>query len=409
MSAGYVPLKVEGAAEEGVIALSCRLENQSAQQWKPSDGLALGWQVYDPESSLFIQEGEWIPLKENIPPGGYTDFAFRLQIPPYPGTYRIYVSLRSPAGWFFARGLPMLVVDARVDDFGRVYPERTRITTLRRLRLLNVPDSLRRIAQRFVSVLWGNRALISSMVKRDLQARYRGSFGDVLWTVLNPVLLMATYFFVFGVVLQARFANDPSSAGFALYFLAGMLPWLAFAEAVGRAPASMLEHRNFIKKLLFPVDIVPVTQTLAALITEAFAVLIFIGFVLLTRGSIPVTACWFPAILIPQVLFTLGAAWFFSALGVFVRDLGQIMGYVLTLWFFLTPICYPETQIPAGAMGILGKNPIYTLVRSYRAIFLENQAPAFASTWKLWLLSVLVCAFGFVWFQKLRKTFADVI
>src|SRR5258705_13776996 len=116
--------------------------------------------------------------------------------------------------------------------------------------------------------LWRNRRLMRSMVRRDILARYRGSFAGAAWTFLNPLLLMATYFFVFGVVLQSRFGADQSRTGFALYFLAGMLPWLPLSEAVGRAPHVILEHRNFVKKLVFPVETLCVNQVLAGLVTE---------------------------------------------------------------------------------------------------------------------------------------------
>jgi lipopolysaccharide transport system permease protein len=260
-----------------------------------------------------------------------------------------------------------------------------------------------------VASIWTNRSLIRSMVRRDIMARYKGSFGDILWTVINPVLLMATYFFVFGIVLDSRFGPDGSRSGFALYFLAGMLPWLAFSEAIGRAPHSMVEHRNFIKKLVFPVEILPVTQVVAGLVTQGFAVVVFLIGLFIFRGDVPGTALWLPVLLVPQVLFTLGTAWFLAALGVFMRDLGQIIGFLLTLWFFLTPICYPEASLPEGSAAILGKNPIYVLVRGYRAIFLEHQAPAFHSMWKLWVVSGAVFLLGHAWFYKLRKSFADVI
>ena len=159
------------------------------------------------------------------------------------------------------------------------------------------------------------------MVRRDVMARYRGSFGDVLWTVLNPLLLMVTYYFVFGIVLRARFAGDESRTGFALYFLAGMMPWLPFSEAVGRAPAVVLEHRNFVKKLLFPIEILPVNLTLSGLVTQAFALGMFLVFILVTRGGLHATTLWLPVLLVPQVLLTLGLAWFLAALGAYVRDL----------------------------------------------------------------------------------------
>ncbi len=256
---------------------------------------------------------------------------------------------------------------------------------------------------------WRNRGLIRTMVRRDIVGRYRGSFAGVFWTVINPLLLMLTYFFVFGIVLRTRFGADTSRSAFALYFLAGMLPWLAFSEAVGRSANVLLEHRNFIKKLVFAVETLPVNLVVSGLVSEFFAILLFCGFVLVARGSVPWTVVWLPALLIPQILFTAGVTWFLAALGVFLRDLGQIIGFLLTLWFFVTPICYPETSLPKEFQPLFAKNPIYVLVRGYRAIFLEHRPPDFGPLWKLWVVAVVVFVLGHAWFYKLRKTFADII
>jgi len=257
--------------------------------------------------------------------------------------------------------------------------------------------------------VWRNRGLIRAMVRRDVLGRYRGSFGGVFWTVINPLLLMLTYFFVFGVVLRTRFGADQSRSGFALYFLAGMLPWLAFSEAAGRSAGVIWEHRNFVKKLVFAVETLPVNLVAAGLVSEFFAVLLFCGFLLITRGGIPFTVVWLPLLLIPQVLFTAGVSWFLAALGVFVRDLGQVMGFLLTLWFFLTPICYPESSLPPALVPLFAKNPVYVLVRGYRAILLEHHAPEFASLWKFWVVAAVLFVLGHAWFYKLRKSFPDIV
>lgn len=256
-----------------------------------------------------------------------------------------------------------------------------------------------------VLTVWRNWRLIRTMVRRDILGRYRGSFGGSLWTVINPLLLMATYFFVFGVVLNR---GGESRTDFALYFLAGMLPWLAFSEAVGRAPTVMLEHRNFVKKLVFAVETLPVNLVVSGLVSEAFAVALYCIFLLAIRHSVSWTALWLPALLIPQALFTAGLCWFLAGLGVFVRDLGQIVGYLLTVWFFVSPICYREDALTAHAPW-MAKNPIAILVRGYRAVFLYGHAPDFGPLWKLWLLGLVVAVCGHAWFYKLRKSFADVI
>ncbi|MEI9976145.1 MAG: ABC transporter permease [Ignavibacteriota bacterium] len=195
------------------------------------------------------------------------------------------------------------------------------------------------------------------MVRRDILGRYRGSFGGSFWTFINPLLLMLTYFFVFGVVIRDE---TLSRSEFALYFLAGMLPWLPFTEAAGRAPSVVLEHRNFVKKLVFAVETLPVNLVVSGLVTELFAVLLYCGFLLAIRHSIPLAILWLPLLLIPQILFTAGISWFLAGLGAFVRDLGQIIGFLLTVWFFITPICYPERQLLAKA-PFMTRNPMYVL------------------------------------------------
>jgi lipopolysaccharide transport system permease protein len=171
----------------------------------------------------------------------------------------------------------------------------------------------------------------------------------------------------------------------------------------------LLEHKNFVKKLVFAVETLPVNLVAAGLVTEFFAVILYVIFLGAIRHSVPTAIVWLPALLIPQILFTAGMCWFLAALGAFVRDLGQIIGFLLTVWFFITPICYKASKLGAAAPWMLNKNPIYILVRGYRAIFLDNQAPPLDPLWKLGLLSLAVCILGHAWFYKLRKSFPDVL
>lgn len=399
-----VRLRAEGRSLEVRVVV----ENKSRQTWKP-ETFSIGWQFFDPETNFFILEGAWIPISREVPPGDSVPFEISIPFPPEAGGYQIYVSpIQQPDGWAYAQGEPFLRIGAQTTD-GEVRVLDHEIATARALNWRRMWRALPKFFSGPVLTIVGNHRLIRSMARRDILARYRGSFGDVFWTVLNPLLLMATYFFVFGVVLRARFGADRSSTGFALYFLAGMLPWLAFSEPAGRAPHVILEHRNFVKKLIFPLATLPVNQVLAGLVTEIFAAALFVVALLLFRGAIPASVLWLPALLVPQLLFTLGTCWFLAALGVFVRDLGQIMGFLLTLWFFITPICYPEASLPEGALFILRKNPMFVLVRGYRDIFLEKHAPELLPVAKLWLVAVAVFLLGHAWFYKLRKSFADVI
>lgn len=406
MIAAYEQIAFDLDAATRTIHLRFKLINRSHEDWRVRDGFSIGWQIYDPETGTFIQEGEWTQLKEDVLSAQISDVALTIQLPPERGRYHVYVSPVTPnEGWFYARNEPFVLVDAFVEHRqGQVIEAgQSTLKTLRRRKLWSNAGKIFTLP--FTSI-WRNRSLIRSMSRRDVTARYRGSFGDILWTILNPLLLMSTYFFVFGIVLQSRFGSDQSRTGFAFYFLAGMLPWLAFSEAIGRAPSGILENRVLVKKVVFPVEILPVTHVISGLVTQFFAAAIFILALIVFRGAVPPTIGWLPALLLPQVLFTLGLAWFLSATGVYLRDLGQMIGFFLTLWFFLTPICY---ELPAGSAAFLAKNPIYVLVRGYRAVFLEGQAPPLGSLWKMWLLSFAVFFGGYAWFHKLRKSFADVI
>ena len=319
--------------------------------------------------------------------------------PVEPGTYQIRI---------FTDNSPTFeVIDFSVDEQGEPSGQTRRTTTESALATKRKLRTLRRTFTLPVTAIHKNRSLIRTLVRRDVLSRYSGSYGGAFWAVLNPLLLMLTYFFVFGIVLNSRFPGDPSRSGFALYYLAGFLPWLAFSEALGRAPFTMVEHRSFIKKLVFPVEILPVNLVVSGLVTEFFGVIIFAIALLLLRGHVPVTALYLPLLVIPQVLFTAGMCWFLSALGVFFRDLAQINGFLITIWFFITPICYPEDSV--AKFPLLHLNPIYVLVRNYRAIFLESKAPDWHSLALLTLVSLAVFLAGHAWFYKLRKSFADLI
>jgi len=409
MNLEFLHTRVEAAADRPALRVRLRLVNRSGETWSLAEGYAVSYQVFDPDTDALIEDGPRTGLGWELASGQEAEVELEVALPPEDGRFRVFVSLlREQVCWHYAQGWKFLLIDAAVVK-GRAVVERFKVTTLGVLEGQKLVRAVARAVRYPLAGIWRNWSLIRSMVGRDIRGRYRGSFGGMFWTVLNPLLLMITYFFVFGIVLRARFGNDPSRAGFVLYFLAGMLPWLAFAEAAGRAPFVMLEHRNFVKKLVFPLEILPVNLVLAGLVTEVIALVIFGAGLLGARGAVPVTVLWLPLLVIPQVLFTAGLSWFLAALGVYVRDLGQVNGFLLTLWFFLTPICYPVEALPREALPVLAKNPMFVLVAGYRAIFLEHQPPAWGPLWKLWLIALAAFFLGHAFFYKLKKSFADVI
>ena len=408
MTARFNNAEVRANPDRSITA-SFEIRNLTGDVWRPSAGFAMGYHIFDPATDTLVVDGPRTPPGADIAPGETWRFEMRCELPPETGRYRVFVSgMQEHSHWLYERGAEFLLIDGAVEG-GRASVERFRVATESGVRRERIRRSLKRAFTLPVETIVRNRSLIRIMVRRDVLGRYRGSFGGAFWTVLNPLILMLTYFFVFGMVLRTRFPNDPSRSGFALYFLAGMLPWLAVSEAAGRAPTVMLEHRNFVKKLVFPVETLPLNLTASGLVSELFGVILFVAGVLAVHGSVPASLAWLPVLLIPQILFTAGICWFLAALGVFVRDLAQVNGFLLTLWFFLTPICYPEASLPEPALAVLSKNPMLVLVRGYRAILLEGHAPAFGSLWKLWLVAIVVFVLGHAWFHKLRKSFPDMI
>jgi lipopolysaccharide transport system permease protein len=353
----------------------------------------VGWQLYDPSTGAFLQEGEWSEVTSR-------DADLCIPLPAEAGSYSVQVAPVKDRAHYIE--IEALVGTGKL-EIGAA--QVLSAVSVRRARLLR---AIPKAVVLPIKSVWRNRKLMGSMVRRDIMARSRGSFGGTLWTFLNPLLLMATYFFVFGVVLETKFGADTSRTGYVLYFLAGMLPWLAFSEAVGRAPYVILEYRSFVKKIVFPLETLPVNLVISGAVTEVFALLIFVCGLLAVRQAVPASVLWLPVLIVPQLLFTAGLCWILAATGVYVRDLGQVTGYMLTLWFFLTPICYPESQLKE-AVRILRWNPLFTLVKAYRAVLLENQAPSLKGVVALWIVAVVVAVVGYAWFHRLRKTFADVI
>ena len=338
------------------------------------------WQVIDPATESLLDEGQ------------SSDPDVCVALPEGDGAYRVQVTDRGRVTF----------VDALVLD-GQMSALPPRLTSAASMGWQRFFRSVPKAFLNPVRSVIRNHKLMNSMVRRDILARYRGSFGGSWWTILNPLLLMTTYYFVFGRVLKTKFEGG----SYILYFLAGILPWLAFSEAVGRSPSIMLEYRSFVKKLVFPLETLPVNLVIAGAVTEGIGLIIFMLGLFYARHAMPMSVLWLPVLVIPQLLFTVGLCWFMAALGVFLRDLGTIMGFVLTAWFFMTPICYPESQL--RGMTILSYNPIFVLVRGYRAIFLENHAPDAGPVIVLWIAAALVALLGHAFFHRLRRSFADVI
>ncbi|HXB67307.1 MAG TPA: ABC transporter permease [Candidatus Acidoferrales bacterium] len=409
MNATYLQHDVSLDPDGRTVHARFGVRNDTGEAWRAAEGFGFGYHLFDADTGTLIIDGARVHPAGDVKPGETARVQLDFELPAEDGRYQVLLSaMRENVCWYYEQGWPFLLVEGATER-GAARLERVRVANARALGRSRALRALGRAFYFPVLTIWRNHGLIRVMVRRDVLGRYRGSFGGSFWTVINPLLLMLTYLFVFGFVLDSKFPGDPSKTGFALYYLAGMLPWLAFSEAVGRAPGVMLEHRNFVKKLVFAVETLPVNLVVSGLVNQFFAVLLYCAFLLAVRHRVPASVLWLPVLLVPQILFTAGLSWFLAALGVFARDLGQIMGFVMTIWFFITPICYAESSLPKAAVPLMSKNPIYVLVRGYRTVFLENHAPDFGPLWKLWLLAAVVFILGHAWFYKLRKSFADMM
>ena len=254
------------------------------------------------------------------------------------------------------------------------------------------------------------RGLIQTLVSRELKARYRGSVLGYFWSLVNPLLLLLVYSFVFSVVLPG-FRGDPELQPYALFLFCGLLPWTWFSSALLESSNSLIASGNLIKKVLFPAEILPIVSVLANLFHFLFALPILAAFlVYYARPLALLELIWFPFLLLVQLVLTLGLALALSALTVHFRDLKDLLGNLLTLWFFTTPILYPMSMLPEGGKFFMDFNPFAHLAISYQEILFYD-GPFGHWKWLVVLSGVSVATFiaGYAVFDRLRDSFAEEV
>lgn len=261
-----------------------------------------------------------------------------------------------------------------------------------------------------VASLWRHRSLIAASVKREVLGRYRGSVMGILWSFFNPLFMLAVYTFVFSVVFQARWSGGSGSkTEFALVLFAGLMMFNLFAECINRAPGLILSNVNYVKKVVFPLEILPAVTLLAAL----FHLLISLGVWLLAYviffGVPHATVLYLPLIVLPLVVFIMGLGWALASLGVYLRDVSQFIGLITTVLMFLSPIFYPATALPEAYRHLLYLNPLTPVIEQTRDVLFWGKNPDFLMLGLYWLITAIIAWLGFAWFQKTRKGFADVL
>lgn len=258
--------------------------------------------------------------------------------------------------------------------------------------------------------LWRNRSLINASIKREVLGRYRGSFMGILWSFFNPLFMLAVYTVVFSVIFKARWgAGSDSKIEFALVLFAGLIVFSLFAECINRAPGLILGNPNYVKRVVFPLEILPWVTMGSALFHGAISLGVWMIAYLVFFGIPHVTALYLPLILLPFVFFIMGLSWALASLGVFLRDVSQLIGIITTTLMFLSPIFYPVTALPEEYRSLLYANPLTPVIEQTRAVLFWGKAPDFAMLGMYLITTALIAWLGFAWFQKTRKGFADVL
>jgi lipopolysaccharide transport system permease protein len=262
-----------------------------------------------------------------------------------------------------------------------------------------------------VSGLWTQRQLIWQLSKREVLSRYRGSLMGIAWSVLTPLLMLGVYTFVFSEVFKSRWPGTQAvgTAEFSIMLFAGLIVYGLFAECVNRAPGLVLGHANYVKKVVFPIEILPWVAMSTAMFNALSSTFVLLLGIWAVRGSVPATALLIPFVIAPLVLITLGLSFFLSATGVFYRDLGHSIGLITTVLLFMSPVFYPVSSLPTSYQAWVALNPLTYVIEETRNVLING----YGIQWNLWVLytmaSYAVAYLGYWWFQKTRKGFADVL
>ena len=259
--------------------------------------------------------------------------------------------------------------------------------------------------------LWQHRQLIKQMAWREVVGRYKGSFMGLFWSFINPVLMLTVYTFVFSVVFKARWGVDSgdSKTSFALILFVGLIAHGLLAEVLNRAPSLIVSNVNYVKKVIFPVEILPVISLLAALFHSMISVLVLLLASAAINFYLPWTVILLPITLLPLIMLILGLSWIFSSLGVFIRDIGQTIGIITTVMMFLAPVFYPLSAMPEKYHPYIMANPLTFIIEQSREVLIYGHLPNWSGLGLYMLIAIGVAWAGYAWFQKTRKGFADVL
>lgn len=259
--------------------------------------------------------------------------------------------------------------------------------------------------------LWRHRNLIRQFTRREIEGRYKGSFLGLFWSFINPLILLLIYTFIFGIVFKARWPNakTDSLSEFAVTLFCGLTAFNIFSECISRAPSLIIGVPSYVKKVVFPLEILPVSLLGSAIFHGLISLGILLVANMLVIGSLQWTIVLLPLIALPLIFLSLGFSWFLASLGVFIRDVGYTVALIVQVLFLMTPIFYPLQNIPEPLQTVIRLNPLSSIVENFRRIILWGWMPSWIGL-GLWLIATgAIMVLGYAWFMKTKKAFADVV
>ena len=264
---------------------------------------------------------------------------------------------------------------------------------------------------RFPASIWQHRELIWRLSEREIKGRYRGSILGLSWSFVQPLTMLAVYTLVFSQVFKARWGtgDDLGQLAFAVNLFAGLIVFNLFAECMNRAPVLVLANPNYVKKVVFPLEVLAPVAAATAGFHALTSLLVLVIFEIAAYGRIPLSFLWLPVVWFPFLVGTLAITWALSALGVFIRDIGQLVGVAVSMLMFLSPIFFPMSAMPARWQPILQLNPLAHVIEETRAVTVVGHAPSMMYILLGFAVSIAACEICYRAFQKAKPAFADVI
>lgn len=257
---------------------------------------------------------------------------------------------------------------------------------------------------RYKNLLW-------QFTGRDITSRYKGSYLGLVWTLIQPLVMLTIYTFVFSVVFKAKWGQGESvsKVDFAIVIYAGMIIFQIFSEPIYRSSGIFIANTNFVKRVVFPLEILPTSAVLSSVIMNLLGFVIYVGALVWFQYPIGWHICLFPLIWLPLIIFSTGLSYIFATLGVFFRDIGQIISILMNILFYISPVFYPITALPENFQKYMLFNPLTTIIENFRAVTIYNTSPDWGQLGIIYLVSIALFLIGSAIFTYSKETFSDVI